>query len=74
MNIVYLWVSIILSDNQLPFLFSRTINKHRKNEVSKMIESKNDASRNLEKALQAYSPCRQSMTVSARRSQKLSQS
>ena len=33
--------------------------QHRKNEVSEMIESKNDASRNLEKALQALEQAKQ---------------
>ncbi len=68
LNIVYLWVAIILTDNPLPFLFSETI-KHsknklqaiyfRKNEVLEMIESKNDTSKNLEKALQALKQAQQ---------------
>ena len=35
------------------FIFRNYQHRHRKNEVSEMIESMNDASRNLEKALQA---------------------
>ena len=30
MNTVYLWVAIILTDNQLPFLFSEPINTAQK--------------------------------------------
>jgi len=44
-------VAVILTDNQLPFLFSETINTAQKERGIKMIENKNDASRNLEKAL-----------------------
>lgn len=51
LNIVYLWVAVILIDNQLPFLFSETANTAQKERGIKMIENKNDASRNLEKAL-----------------------
>ncbi len=45
-------VAIILTDNQLSFYFQKLPIQHRKNEVSKMIENKNDTSRNLEKALE----------------------
>ncbi|GFI24503.1 hypothetical protein IMSAGC011_03304 [Lachnospiraceae bacterium] len=46
-------------NRQLPFLFQKTPTQHRKNEVSEMIENKNDASRNLEKALQALEQAKQ---------------
>ena len=52
-------VAVILTDNQLPFLFSETINTTQKERGIKMIESKNDASRNLEKALQALEQAKQ---------------
>ncbi len=49
----------ILTVNPLPFLFQQLSIQHRKNEVSEMIESKNDASKNLEKALQALEQTKQ---------------
>lgn len=52
-------VAVILTDNLSPFLFQELLTHHRKNEVSEMIESKNEASRNLEKALQALEQAKQ---------------
>ena len=54
MNIVYLLVAIILTDNQLPFLFSATINASQKGQGIKMIETNVEVSKDLEKALQEF--------------------
>jgi len=53
-------VAVSPNGNQLPFLFLETDKTaSRKDEVSEMIESKNGASRNLEKALQALEQAKQ---------------
>jgi len=52
-------VAVYPTENQLPFLFSATINASQKGKVSEMIESKQEASRDLEKALQALEQAKQ---------------
>ena len=54
-----IWVAVILTDNQLPFLISETNNTAQKERGIKMIESKNDTSKNLEKALQVLQQAKQ---------------
>lgn len=46
-------VAVILTDNPLLFYFQKLLTQHRKNEVSEMIENKQEVSKDLEKALQA---------------------
>lgn len=46
-------VAVILADNMPPFLFSATINASQRGKVSEMIESKQEVSKDLEKALHA---------------------
>ncbi len=46
-------------DIQLPFLFLATINASQKGKVSEMIETKNEVSKNLEKALQELQRAKQ---------------
>ncbi|MDE5892367.1 MAG: hypothetical protein K2H45_05555 [Acetatifactor sp.] len=48
-----------MTDNQLPFLFSATINTSQKGKVSKMIETKAEVSKDLEKALKVLQQAKQ---------------
>ena len=51
-------VAIIVTDNQLPFLLQLST-YHRKNEVSEMIETKVEVSKDLEKALKVLQQAKQ---------------
>ncbi len=52
-------VAVILTENLPPFLFSTIINASQKGKVSEMIESKQEVSKDLEKALQALEQAKQ---------------
>ena len=54
-----LMVAVYPKGKSATFLFQQLRTYHRKNEASKMIENKNESSRNLEKALQALEQAKQ---------------